>query len=263
MKIFKFIFLAFLAVLLIGGYTLFSTNTINNNHQSKNTTCPVCPCSNIEYEKLKNTVVLVGYKNSKNDQEGYLWIGSGGVAVVNNLYKRVYVLTAKHVVDHIVNYYKSDVYVCPSHKLHKNPKQFLCKVVQQGKNEDLDFALLEVKCSLDETYTYFTNSLNLKRNVNLKELNTIFCIGNMLADYGELSVGVGRVVNSNPVWPKYHVYADYASLPGSSGSPVFNLDGTVIGIHVATLYNRVSLFVNINVVREELEKEGFGFLWQD
>jgi S1-C subfamily serine protease len=215
--------------------------------------------------------VLVGYVtkiDENNNTPNYVWIGSGGVIVRNN---RVYVLTAQHVTEFVANLKKKLVIGVPK-TLFDNGKivPFETKILVVGHPEGfdmeksfLDFAILEVLCNYQEIKKYFSCGLTLSRRASFKENDDILLIGNMLADYAELSVSFGRINKVGAEWPKYHIYADYASLPGTSGSPVFDKNGNVVGVHVASLGGRVSLFVDINVIRCEAEKQGYGFLWED
>lgn len=218
------------------------------------------------YMKMKRNIVLVGFEEK---EEKFVWIGSGFIVLKNN---KVYVFTAGHVIQYLQEDIKKQMLIVPVGILstirQKAPKVFatrtLISVVDKTGKEP-DFGIAEVACTSEEMLAYFKTEypIKLATNDDVTVGEKVLTVGNMLADGAPLAYSCGEIIHPNPTWPSGgYVYHSCPTLPGNSGSPVFNSKGYCVGIHVAAI-NRVSLYTSMKVIRNRCEREGFGFFWTD
>lgn len=165
--------------------------------------------------------------------------GTGFIVTANG-----YILTNKHVVlDEQASYT-----VLLSDGSQKN-----AKVVY--RDSELDTALIKIEGS---SYPHVA----LGNSDVLKLGQTVIAIGNALGEYSNsVSVGIISGLNRNlqagggrGFVEQLHgmIQTDAAINPGNSGGPLLDMNGTVIGVNVATVMgsNNISFSIPINKVKE-------------
>ena len=117
-----------------------------------------------------------------------------------------------------------------------------------------DIALLKIEVSSDLQIVQFGDSEKIK--VGQK----VFAIGNPFGFNGTLTQGIISRID----YSKNRIQTDAAINPGSSGGPLLNKKGEIIGINQA-IYNPdnnisnigIGFAIPINSVKEYLEEEAF------
>jgi serine protease Do len=109
-----------------------------------------------------------------------------------------------------------------------------------ARDAELDIAILKINQPFEEKLTY----LEFGDSNTLKLGQTVVAIGNALAEFqNSVSVGVvsglSRSIVASDQWGKSEaleevIQTDAAINPGNSGGPLLALDGTVVGVNVAT-----------------------------
>lgn len=135
--------------------------------------------------------------------------------------KKAYILTNEHVIDGIT-----------IKVINSNKEETTAKVL--GKDERLDIAVLEIDSK------YALNEIPLGNSKQIEVGEEIFVIGSPLSEkyYGTVTKGIisgkNRVVPTDEDNQEETLYDgiqfDAAVNPGSSGGPLLNMNGEVIGI---------------------------------
>ena len=148
------------------------------------------------------------------------------------------ILTSAHVLDD-----GSDIIVTMS-----NGQDYKAKVIKR-LGEKRDVALLKVNVP------YELKTVKLGNSENIKVGEKVFAIGNPFGFSGTLTQGIISRID----YSKNRIQTDAAINPGSSGGPLLNTNGEIIGINQA-IYNPDNNISNIgigfatpvNLVREYL-----------
>ncbi|HEX9503707.1 MAG TPA: trypsin-like peptidase domain-containing protein [Patescibacteria group bacterium] len=167
-------------------------------------------------------------------------IGAGSGVLISS---DGYIITNKHVVTDDQASYTV---------LLSNGKQEIAKLI--AKDPTNDIAIIKIN---GNNYS----SLKFDDSNNLQLGQTVIAIGNALGQYNN-SVSIGIIsglnrtiqassTNGSVETLKRVIQTDAAINPGNSGGPLLNLNGSVVGINVATVQgsNNISFSIPINVVR--------------
>lgn len=182
------------------------------------------------YEKINPAIVCV-------DSQLRDGISCGTGCIID---KRGIILTSAHVIDEGEN-----VIVTMS-----NGQDYNAKVLRKfGKNKDI--ALLKIDVPIELTTVKLGNSEKIK--VGQK----VFAIGNPFGFNGTLTQGIISRID----YEKNRIQTDAAINPGSSGGPLLNKEGEIIGINQA-IYNPdnnisnigIGFAIPINLVKEYLKE---------
>lgn len=182
------------------------------------------------YEKINPAIVCVDSQVSDG-------ISCGTGCIID---KRGIILTSAHVID-----IGQNVIVTMS-----NGQDYTAKVLQKfGKNKDI--ALLKIDVPMELTTVKLGNSEKIK--VGQK----VFAIGNPFGFNGTLTQGIISRID----YEKNRIQTDAAINPGSSGGPLLNKNGEIIGINQAIFNpdNNISnigigFAIPINLVKEYLKE---------
>ncbi len=188
---------------------------------------------------FKDVNVRVPSYRQKGVKRQKVGAGTGFIVTANG-----YILTNKHVViDEKASYtvLLSDGSQKPGTVVYRDPT--------------LDVALVKIDGSK-------YSSVTLGNSQTLKLGQTVIAIGNALGEYSN-SVSVGIISGLNRSLQagggngfveelKGVIQTDAAINPGNSGGPLLDMNGTVVGINVATVTgsNNISFSIPINKVKE-------------
>lgn len=185
------------------------------------------------YEKINPAIVTV----DSQVQEG---ISCGTGCIID---KSGIILTSAHVID-----MGKSVIVTMS-----NGQNYNAKVLTHiGENKDI--ALLKINAPRD------LNTVKLGNSEKIKVGQKVFAIGNPFGFSGTLTQGIISRID----YTKKRIQTDAAINPGSSGGPLLNTHGEIIGINQA-IYNPDNNISNIgigfatpiNLVKEYLIENSF------
>ena len=190
-------------------------------------------------KSTKNSVVRIDCK----DANGADFIGTGFIVRVNEMRRKAYICTNKHIVRDLKSnrpkwYFKIkilDRYEADGKVLFESEKQDLAII---KINLD-DKKLLGIKLKALE----FTENSN-----NLRVKDPITFIGN---NQGELKSGIGEVIgiqknvsSGNLLHQADVVIIKPSLIPGYSGGPVFNSQNKLIAMTSYRLYDKYTKFVH-------------------
>lgn len=182
------------------------------------------------YEKINPAIVCVDSHVSDG-------ISCGTGCIID---KRGIILTSAHVID-----VGKNVVVTMF-----NGQDYNAKVIKRlGENKDI--ALLKIDVPIELKTVKFGNSEKIK--VGQK----VLAIGNPFGFNGTLTQGIISRID----YTKNRIQTDAAINPGSSGGPLLNRDGEIIGINQA-IYNPdnnisnigIGFAIPINLVKEYLKE---------
>jgi len=160
------------------------------------------------YEQLVKAVIIIYTKDDDNSFQGSgFFIAESGICISN-----YHVFEGTHKGDARVKTFSGDIYE-------------VSKVIE--KNKDLDYIIFEIKANSYKTFPY----LQIANSVP-KTGEDIFAIGTPEGLSHTLSKGIISQVRS------FHEDGDFLQITaeithGSSGGPLFNFDGEVVGITTA------------------------------
>ena len=182
------------------------------------------------YERINPAIVCVDSQVSDG-------ISCGTGCIID---KRGIILTSAHVID-----VGQNVIVTMS-----NGQDYTARVLRKfGKNKDI--ALLKIDVPIELATVKLGNSEKIK--VGQK----VFAIGNPFGFNGTLTQGIISRID----YEKNRIQTDAAINPGSSGGPLLNKDGEIIGINQAIFNpdNNISnigigFAIPINLVKEYLKE---------
>ena len=167
------------------------------------------------YEKVYPSIVVI----EGNIPSGFS-SGSGCIITSNG-----YILTSSHVVKNAKNIEVKTT----------NGNVYPAKIIKMtGKNKDLALLKIEPKNSLPE--------IKIGNSEEVKVGQRVLAIGNPFGFNGTLTTGIVSRID-------YHnnkIQTDAAINPGSSGGPIINIDGEVIGIS-QSIYNPDNNQSNIGI----------------
>lgn len=167
------------------------------------------------YEKINPAIVCVDSQSTDG-----VSCGTGCVIDKNGV-----ILTSAHVLENL-----NSIIVTLS-----NGQNFKAKVLKKfGENEDI--ALLKINSPKELQTVKFGNSQKVK--VGQK----VYAIGNPFGFNGTLTQGIVSRID----YAKNRIQTDAAINPGSSGGPLLNKDGEIIGINQA-IYNPDNNISNIGI----------------
>ena len=182
------------------------------------------------YEKINPAVVCIDSHVSDG-------ISCGTGCIID---KRGIILTSAHVVDTGEN-----VVVTMS-----NGQDYEARVLKRfGENKDI--ALLKINVSTE------LKTVKLGNSEKIKVGQKVLAIGNPFGFNGTLTQGIISRIDYN----KNRIQTDAAINPGSSGGPLLNKDGEIIGINQA-IYNPdnnisnigIGFAIPINLIKEYLKE---------
>lgn len=182
------------------------------------------------YKKINPAIVCVDSQISDG-----LSCGTGCV-----IDKRGIILTSAHVVE------SDSVVVTMS-----NGQNYTAKVIKKlGENKDI--ALLKINTS------YELKTVKLGNSEKIKVGQKVLAIGNPFGFNGTLTQGIISRID----YSKNRIQTDAAINPGSSGGPLLNKRGEIIGINQA-IYNPdnnisnigIGFAIPINLVKEYLKED--------
>ena len=180
------------------------------------------------YEKINPAIVCVDSQVSDG-------ISCGTGCIID---KRGIILTSSHVVDEGKN-----VIVTMS-----NGQDYTARVLKRlGENKDI--ALLKIDVPVD------LKTVKLGNSEKIKVGQKVLAIGNPFGFNGTLTQGIISRID----YAKNRIQTDAAINPGSSGGPLLNKSGEIIGINQA-IYNPdnnisnigIGFAIPINLVKEYL-----------
>jgi serine protease Do len=164
-------------------------------------------------EEITNSVVHIKVEGSVNNKK-FSGMGSGFVIDKNGM-----ILTNHHVIDNNVK-----VLV----KFNNDPREYEAKVL--GSDEPTDVALIQVDAALAKNLLPVT----LGSSKTTKVGQWVLAVGNPYGLDRTVSFGIvsakGRNVPQAPVLNDF-IQTDAFIAPGSSGGPLLNMRGEVIGIN--------------------------------
>ncbi len=164
-------------------------------------------------EEITNSVVHIKVEGSVNNKK-FSGMGSGFVIDKNGM-----ILTNHHVIDNNVK-----VLV----KFNNDPREYEAKVL--GSDEPTDVALIQVDAALAKNLRPVT----LGSSKTTKVGQWVLAVGNPYGLDRTVSFGIvsakGRNVPQAPVLNDF-IQTDAFIAPGSSGGPLLNMRGEVIGIN--------------------------------
>jgi S1-C subfamily serine protease len=192
-----------------------------------------------DVDKIKQYVYRIIAFNDGDERGG----SSGtGVAIAKN-----YIVTNCHVVlDYKLSEQKKQAAYYDTvlvENLHDENKRGAVKLFKKGYKKDLDICILKTKSDLK----YVQKRVKYKR---LKQRMRVMAMGNPKGIIGHTSDGkitaletyetdiVHPLVNKNPIelqYPWKVIHHDAAIGQGSSGGPLFNTGGDLIGINTLAL----------------------------
>ena len=190
-------------------------------------------------KSTKNSVVRIDCK----DANGADFIGTGFIVRVNEMRRKAYICTNKHIVRDLKSnrakwHFKikiSDLYEADGKVLFESDRQDLAII----KIHLDDKKLLGAKLKALE----FTENSN-----NLRVKDQITFIGN---NQGELKSGIGEIIgiqknvsSSNLMNKADVVIIKPCLIPGYSGGPVFNSQNKLIAMTSYRVYDKYSKFVH-------------------
>lgn len=182
------------------------------------------------YEKINPAVVCIDSHVSDG-------ISCGTGCIID---KRGIILTSAHVVD-----IGENVIVTMS-----NGQDYNAKVLQRfGENKDIALLKINVPTEL--------KTVKLGDSEKIKVGQKVLAIGNPFGFNGTLTQGIISRIDYN----KNRIQTDAAINPGSSGGPLLNKDGEIIGINQA-IYNPdnnisnigIGFAIPINLIKEYLKE---------
>lgn len=180
------------------------------------------------YEKINPAIVCVDSHVSDG-------VSCGTGCIID---KRGIILTSAHVLDSA-----ADVVVTMS-----NGQDYKAKVLKMfGENKDI--ALLKINVPRD------LETVKLGNSEKIRVGQKVFAIGNPFGFNGTLTQGIISRID----YSKNRIQTDAAINPGSSGGPLLNKNGEIIGINQA-IYNPdnnisnigIGFAIPINLVKEYL-----------
>jgi len=167
------------------------------------------------YEKINPAIVCI----DANMPEG---VSSGTGCIIN---KDGTILTSSHVIDN-----STDIEVTIS-----NGDKYKAIILEKmGKNEDLAILKIQPKLPL--------KTINLGDSSTIKVGQKVLAIGNPFGFNGTLTEGIVSRID----YKKNKIQTDAAINPGSSGGPLVDTNGSVIGINQA-IYNPDNNISNIGI----------------
>jgi serine protease Do len=150
-------------------------------------------------------------------------LGSGFI-----LNKDGYILTNNHVVEHA-----NEVMITLLDK-----RQFRAKIV--GTDEKMDLALLQIRKSKGFGVPDKIQFAQLGDSDKIRIAESVFAVGNPFGLQHTVTVGIisakHRTIGSGPF--DNYLQTDASINPGNSGGPLFDMNGTVVGINTM-IYSRV------------------------
>jgi len=193
-------------------------------------------------EKLRDSVVQIQVVVKKNNKK-YNQFGSG--FVIN---KKGHIFTNHHVIDKAVKI---------TIKFYKNPVEYVAKIL--GSDAATDVALLQVDLK-DITKL---KPVSMQQAETIKVGQWVIAVGNPFGFDRTVSFGIisaiGRNLPNAPVLNEF-IQTDAMIAPGSSGGPLLNMQGNVIGINSrASTKGGIGFTIPIKValeIKERILKEG-------
>ena len=182
------------------------------------------------YEKINPAIVCVDSQISNG-----LSCGTGCIIDKSGI-----ILTSAHVIDE-----GNSIVVTMS-----NGQNYTAKVIKKmGENKDI--ALLKINANAD------LKTVKLGNSEKLKVGQKVLAIGNPFGFNGTLTQGIISRID----YAKNRIQTDAAINPGSSGGPLINRNGEIIGINQAifnpdnNIYNiGIGFAIPINLVKEYLKE---------
>ena len=185
---------------------------------------PMTKAQNISSEEQINTMVYEAVYPAIVVIEGDIPDGysTGSGCIISS---DGYILTSKHVVKNAKNI---EVTI-------NTGKVYPAKIVKTtGKNKDLALLKIETKFSLPE--------VKLGNSEEVKVGQRVLAIGNPFGFSGTLTTGIVSRID----YQNNKIQTDAAINPGSSGGPIVNINGEVIGIS-QSIYNPDNNQSNIGI----------------
>lgn len=182
------------------------------------------------YKKINPAIVCVDSQISDG-----LSCGTGCIINKNGI-----ILTSAHVIE------SESIIVTMS-----NGQNYTAKVIKKlGENKDI--ALLKINTSFD------LKTVKLGNSEKIKVGQKVLAIGNPFGFNGTLTQGIISRID----YTKNRIQTDAAINPGSSGGPLLNKRGEIIGINQA-IYNPdnnisnigIGFAIPINLVKEYLKED--------
>ena len=182
------------------------------------------------YEKINPAIVCI-------DSQATDGISCGTGCIIN---KNGVILTSAHVVD-----IGENIVVTMS-----NGQDYSAKVLHKfGENKDIALLKINVPTEL--------KTVKLGNSEKVKVGQKVLAIGNPFGFNGTLTQGIISRID----YAKNRIQTDAAINPGSSGGPLLNRDGEIIGINQA-IYNPdnnisnigIGFAIPINIVKEYLQE---------
>ena len=182
------------------------------------------------YEKINPAIVCIDSQLSDG-----LSCGTGCI-----IHKSGIILTSAHVID-----IGKSVIVTMA-----NGQDYTAKVIKKfGENKDIALLKIDVPTEL--------KTVKLGNSEKIKVGQKVLAIGNPFGFNGTLTQGIISRID----YTKNRIQTDAAINPGSSGGPLLNKDGEIIGINQA-IYNPdnnisnigIGFAIPINVVKEYLKE---------
>lgn len=204
-------------VIIILALSLYSGITVNNSVYSKDSEYRGEEFINVTvYERINPAIVLVEAQLSDG-------LSSGTGCVIN---KKGIILTSSHVVSK-ASYIEVTTAKGETYKAELVPTQ--------GENEDLAILKIHPKKPLPTT-------INLGDSSMVKVGQKVLAIGNPFGFNGTLTTGIVSRID----YERNKIQTDAAINPGSSGGPILNANGEVIGIS-QSIYNPDNNKSNIGI----------------
>lgn len=187
---------------------------------------------NLQMKDKADSVLSIRCSDSKNKKDNPIWKGTA-TKIGSKL-----VLTAHHVIAIDEENPRIAPIKCELYQKGKLVGEFNSKINKSNQIARRDIALLQVDFNEDGKKIHYLTPKIMNHEINIGDMFILIThpdkfINDSIITYGYvLKEHTEKLLESRSTYWKNSILTDMSAAPGSSGSPLFDLDGRFIGIHV-------------------------------